>query len=468
MTLNTFHFAGHGAANVTLGIPRLREIVMTASAQIKTPVMKLPVYEHISEDDMNVFCKNLNKLTLAEVIDDVEVIESLSSKTPENGFSRRKTYKVHLKLYDPIEYSKEYNVEPIQVCFAIRRFAAILDKEITTELRKITREQTGSAANIGRGQTVRERPQDDEGNDDEDAPVPQQQGDNDNEDGDADTRKRAEKSKEIASYSDEEEEQADDKKRDDDDDSDNDSDIQDDDERNRKYAKQLGETLNSLEQKVVNESHYMTFLDCDRNGTYVDFELNFSSKSLKMLLVGIIENACRKTVVHEVKGISRAMLLPPEKNKDGTTKAQRSIQTEGANLMGIRSFGQDFIDLNQLYSNDIDAIRRTYGVEAARASIINEVAGIFQVYGIGVDFRHLALLADYMTYDGGYKPFNRTGLSGSPSPLLRASFETTASILAEAALYGDFDDMKSPASSIVMGSVPSVGTGLFNVGIENS
>jgi hypothetical protein len=35
MTLNTFHFAGHGAANVTLGIPRLREVLMTASQTIK-------------------------------------------------------------------------------------------------------------------------------------------------------------------------------------------------------------------------------------------------------------------------------------------------------------------------------------------------------------------------------------------------------------------------------------------------
>ena len=28
MTLNTFHFAGRGEMNVTLGIPRLREILM--------------------------------------------------------------------------------------------------------------------------------------------------------------------------------------------------------------------------------------------------------------------------------------------------------------------------------------------------------------------------------------------------------------------------------------------------------
>ena len=41
MTLNTFHLAGHGGANVTLGIPRLREILMTASATIKTPIMTI-------------------------------------------------------------------------------------------------------------------------------------------------------------------------------------------------------------------------------------------------------------------------------------------------------------------------------------------------------------------------------------------------------------------------------------------
>ena len=28
MTLNTFHFAGRGEMNITLGIPRLREILM--------------------------------------------------------------------------------------------------------------------------------------------------------------------------------------------------------------------------------------------------------------------------------------------------------------------------------------------------------------------------------------------------------------------------------------------------------
>jgi DNA-directed RNA polymerase I subunit RPA1 len=39
MTLNTFHLAGHGAENMTLGIPRLKEILMTTPTDIKTPNM---------------------------------------------------------------------------------------------------------------------------------------------------------------------------------------------------------------------------------------------------------------------------------------------------------------------------------------------------------------------------------------------------------------------------------------------
>lgn len=43
MTLNTFHHAGRGEANVTLGIPRMREIIMVASKHPSTPVMTIPV-----------------------------------------------------------------------------------------------------------------------------------------------------------------------------------------------------------------------------------------------------------------------------------------------------------------------------------------------------------------------------------------------------------------------------------------
>jgi DNA-directed RNA polymerase I subunit RPA1 len=49
MTLNTFHLAGHGGVNLTLGIPRLREILMTASENIKTPIMTLRLSPEVSQ-----------------------------------------------------------------------------------------------------------------------------------------------------------------------------------------------------------------------------------------------------------------------------------------------------------------------------------------------------------------------------------------------------------------------------------
>jgi len=40
MTLNTFHTAGISAKNVTLGVPRIKEI-LNASKNIKTPSMSI-------------------------------------------------------------------------------------------------------------------------------------------------------------------------------------------------------------------------------------------------------------------------------------------------------------------------------------------------------------------------------------------------------------------------------------------
>lgn len=49
MTLNTFHLAGHGGVNLTLGIPRLRELLMTSSDKIKTPIMELRFNQRVDK-----------------------------------------------------------------------------------------------------------------------------------------------------------------------------------------------------------------------------------------------------------------------------------------------------------------------------------------------------------------------------------------------------------------------------------
>mmetsp|Transcript_26154 Transcript_26154/g.55112 ORF Transcript_26154/g.55112 Transcript_26154/m.55112 type:complete len:824 (-) Transcript_26154:847-3318(-) len=49
MTLNTFHYAGVSAKNVTLGVPRLKEIINVAKT-VKTPGLTIYLQDHVSGD----------------------------------------------------------------------------------------------------------------------------------------------------------------------------------------------------------------------------------------------------------------------------------------------------------------------------------------------------------------------------------------------------------------------------------
>ena len=153
--------------------------------------------------------------------------------------------------------------------------------------------------------------------------------------------------------------------------------------------------------------------------------LQFSSRAHKLLLVGIVEAVCRNAVVTEIPGISRcfvakaanendaANVSPNESRGDARwTRAdtnllalQRAAMTEGVNLKAAWSFADGIVDLDRITTNDIGAILRTYGVEAARTSIIREMSAVFSVYGIGVDYRHLTIIADYMVSKGFARPY---------------------------------------------------------------
>jgi DNA-directed RNA polymerase I subunit RPA1 len=80
-----------------------------------------------------------------------------------------------------------------------------------------------------------------------------------------------------------------------------------------------------------------------------------------------------------------------------------------------------------------------------------------------VDVRHLNLIADIMTRGGGFTPFSRQGLKTSVSPFLKMSFETTCNFLKEAVGEGDYDDLSSPSSRIVVGKLSGVGSGSFDI-----
>ncbi|KAK7054250.1 DNA-directed RNA polymerase subunit [Favolaschia claudopus] len=466
MTLNTFHFAGHGAANVTLGIPRLREIVMTASPKPKTPSMSMTVCPGVTDEDIDVFCKRASRVTLAQVVQDVSVRERLIVE----GEARRTQFTIDLSFYPKKEYLSEYDIDPIEILLSFgTKFPLTLKKEMQAEMKKLDADLRSQIRELGKGKQVKPAAGEVEGDDDGDG-EPKAKGkkkDDDDEseagDGDADDEKRARQKKQQATYSDDEDEE-------DGEEALNDADIEaayasDADADAPKVPKKKLQSMSMAKRVSVvsdaftkNLQHATSFSFDDSKCT---FQLEFRPDMPKLLLVGILERTCRATIIREIPGITDCF----QSREKG--QAQVKLTTNGSNFQGLWQFsaGSDetILEEDDIYSNDIYAILKTYGVEMARAAILREMSSVFGAYKIQVDQRHLELIADYMTFDGGYKPFNRTGIAANSSPLLKASYETTASFLSDATLYGDFDDLTTPSGNIVLGRPSLSGTGVFDV-----
>ncbi|KAI9293532.1 beta and beta-prime subunits of DNA dependent RNA-polymerase [Neoconidiobolus thromboides FSU 785] len=455
MTLNTFHFAGFGAKNVTLGIPRLREIVMVASKEIKTPSMTLSIKPEVTDQEKEDFCKQITKLRLSELTDEIEVVESLA--TVENTLTKQ--YVIKLKLFSPEEYTPEFSVTPRLVERSMIFFAKRLEHLLVLELRR----KGIRISMLNPGEKKGEDDEDDgEGIDDKPSTKKKadtgdlSDGDDAEESDGDDDAKKSEKSKQKGVYENEDEK---------------------DDELeaiNKEFAdggeeldeKEVEETIKksindtiSVYDNIIKKAKFITDFKFDNEGgNYAEFCLNFPVKTKKILMVGIAEKACKQAIVRQVKNIERAFPIENEAAND----MRRLIATEGLNIQDIWKYS-DIIDVNNIETNDCYNMLITYGVEACRNSIKREIASVFGVYGIEVDQRHLALIADYMTYEGGYRAFNRMSIKTCPSPLQQMSFETTVSFLAKAVLHNDHDTLMSPSSRIVLGKVVEGGTGAFGI-----
>jgi DNA-directed RNA polymerase III subunit RPC1 len=82
--------------------------------------------------------------------------------------------------------------------------------------------------------------------------------------------------------------------------------------------------------------------------------------------------------------------------------------------------------------NHVLEVEEVLGVEAARTQIAAEIQNIMNVYGIGIDGRHLSLLSDVMTFKGEVLGITRFGVSKMrESVLMLASFEKTTDVRSE-------------------------------------
>lgn len=140
-----------------------------------------------------------------------------------------------------------------------------------------------------------------------------------------------------------------------------------------------------------------------------------------------------------------------------------AVQTTGVDFKTFWEM-QGELDVRYIYSNSIHDMLNTYGVEAARETIIREITNVFKSYGISVNIRHLTLIADYMTHTGSYRPMSRIGsIAESISPFSKMSFETASKFIVDAAYHGEVDRLETPSSRICLGLPVKMGTGSFDL-----
>lgn len=138
------------------------------------------------------------------------------------------------------------------------------------------------------------------------------------------------------------------------------------------------------------------------------------------------------------------------------------IYSEGSNLKEVLDI--EGVDPYRTTTNDIHAIARELGIEAARNMIIQEAYATLSEQGLNVDMRHIMLVADVMTADGTVRAIGRHGVSGEKSSVLsRAAFEITVNHLLLASQRGESDELNGVAENIIVGQPVNLGTGAIEL-----
>ncbi|CAL1540316.1 unnamed protein product [Lymnaea stagnalis] len=474
MTLNTFHFAGRGEMNVTLGIPRLREILMTASARIKTPSMDIPVQpgpdNRVKAERLY---RHLNKITMDRVVEHVKVkIYSTCSNNGSN-LGNSKMFEARIKFLPHRNYKEFTNLTPKTIMkFVVKHFVVMVDNNVTKENTILER-----ASLLSSGRLRRTADKEGEGaenkvdgnaktiNADEDLDI-------DANDGDATAVKEQLRQQDTQGYEGEEEEQKEVQIEDNDSgESDKESSESDEDASNnsdveKASKKEMTKEANDLVTKEGNDlvtqalmhGFVHEFKMDEKKYRSCEITFSYEQSRLQLDVRMLLKKTIQSAVLHQVKGINQAFLS--EEKENGETVLH--LKTEGVNIQEMFKYPET-LDLDKIYSNCIHTIAQVYGIEAANRVIIKEIQNVFGAYGITVDYHHLSLLADYMTSRGQYDAFNRRDFMYNTSPFQKMTFETTMNFLLDACVLGSVDSLKSPSASLIVGKVVGVGTGCFDI-----
>ena len=175
-------------------------------------------------------------------------------------------------------------------------------------------------------------------------------------------------------------------------------------------------------------------------------------------------NSLRLRGVAGIKKVyHRAYKRPVWNDLEGFVRKEEWIlETDGSNVADV--FAIPAVDHTRTFSNDIVEMFEVLGVEGARSSVFHELRAVLSFDGSYVNYRHIACLADCMTFSGHLMAVSRHGINrGESGPLLRASFEETVEVLLAAAMFSQYDILNGVTENIMLGQLARVGTGMVDL-----
>ncbi|MDD2254205.1 MULTISPECIES: DNA-directed RNA polymerase subunit A'' [unclassified Methanoculleus] len=201
-------------------------------------------------------------------------------------------------------------------------------------------------------------------------------------------------------------------------------------------------------RKIREKRH---FRDFDVEGDVKKVSLTFTPKNRESYqnLFQLAEHV-RNVIVQGIDDIERVVA-----RKEG---GEYILYTEGSNLKDV--FEVEGVDTSRTRSNNISEIADVLGIEAGRDAIIREALSTLNEQGIGVDVRHIMLVADMMCMDGEVKQIGRHGIAGEKESVLsRAAFEVTVNHLLDAAIANEVDELNGVTENVIVGQPIQLGTG---------
>jgi len=218
---------------------------------------------------------------------------------------------------------------------------------------------------------------------------------------------------------------------------------------------------------------YDKYIDCvysDDNAEECVFRIKLTEIALKDIddkdeiatIKAIEHNIVYQIILKGYKGIKKVSLNKKKYTKynDENNKFDNIVEwvldTDGTNLIDI--LANPNIDSSRTISNDIREIYDTLGIEAARNALYKELVAVTSEGSM--NFRHMSLLIDTMTYKGQLMSIDRHGINrGDIGPLAKSSFEETTDMLINASIFAEYDKVNGVSANVMLGQQPPCGTG---------